>query len=92
VCVEGAVVGDSPKLEGTGDAKQRPLELTVATLVMNRARRTFEAHPKDRRSETKHNLSLCIEPALLECLVWWSRCPVAKDELTESTATRARAL
>ena len=84
-------MGDSPKLEGTGDVKQRPLELTVATLVMDRARRTFEAHQKHRRSETKHNSSLFLEPAFLGCLVWWSRYSVAKDELTESTATGARA-
>ena len=50
---------------------------------MNKARGTIDTVPEDDWSEAKKGLSLCLEPALLGRLVWWSRGPVAKNELSD---------
>ena len=41
------------------------------------------AYPKDHRSETENNISLCLEPTCLWCLVWGSRCPLIEKELSD---------
>ena len=46
---------------------------------MTKARRTIDTDPEDDWSEAKKGLSLCLEPALLGCFVWWSRGPVVKE-------------
>lgn len=64
------IVGDSQKLEGTSDIKQRPLDLTVCEVC---ARRAFDTDKKDDWSETEDNLPLPSRtcPLGVPCMEEW---------------------
>ena len=77
-------MGDGQELEGASDVQQWPLKLRVMSAMRKkRTLRTSTTHPKDHRSESEHEFSLCLEPALLRCLVWRSCGPLIENELAD---------
>jgi hypothetical protein len=81
--LEDVVVGDGQQLEGTSDVKQRPLELMVCDVGDKKGDAHLILTQNITGARAKNGLSLCLEPALLGCPVWWSRCPLVKNELTD---------